>query len=81
MAYKGVLDDYRRAIRMERPARMPALLCGEEVDGRLTGSCYDFYNSNATEMVGVQKEAVKRLDYDWAWLQVDDCIEFETLGI
>jgi len=81
MAYKGVLDDYRRAIRMERPQRMPALLCSEETDVRLAGSRYDLYNSNAAEMVRVQKEAVERFDYDWAWLQVDDCVEFETLGI
>jgi MtaA/CmuA family methyltransferase len=32
-------------------------------------------------MARVQIEAVERFDYDWAWLQVDDCIEFEPLGI
>lgn len=24
---------------------------------------------------------MERFDYDWAWLQVDDCIEFEPLGV
>lgn len=81
MAYKGVLDDMRRAICMERPFRMPALMCSEEFDVRMAGSRYDRYNSDAQEMVRVQREAIDRFDYDWAWLQVDDCMEFEVLGV
>jgi uroporphyrinogen-III decarboxylase len=68
MAYKGVMDDFQRAIRMERPQRMPAILCSEEFDVRMAGSRYDRYNSNAREMVRVQSEAISRFDYDWAWL-------------
>jgi uroporphyrinogen decarboxylase len=81
MAYQGVLDDLHRAIRMERPVRMPVLMCSEEADVRLAGSRYDLYNSDAREMVRVQREAIDRFDYDWVWLQVDDCMEFEPLGV
>lgn len=81
MAYKGVLEDLRRAIRMERPVRMPALICSEEFDVRMAGSRYDRYNSDVQEMVRVQREAIDRFDYDWVWLQVDDCLEFEPLGV
>lgn len=81
MAYKGVLGDVRRAVAMERPNRLPVFLCSEEFDVRVCGSRYDRYNSDAREMARVQIQAVERFDYDWAWLQVDDCIEFEPLGV
>ena len=81
MAYKGVMDDIRRAVAMQRPERLPVFLCSEEFDVRVCGSRYDKYNSDAREMARVQIEAIERFDYDWAWLQVDDCIEFEPLGV
>jgi MtaA/CmuA family methyltransferase len=81
MAYAGVLGDIRKAVAMERPTGLPVFLCSEEADVRLCGSRYDRYNSDATEMARVQIAAIERFDYDWAWLQVDDCIEFEPLGV
>lgn len=81
MAYAGVLDDIRRAVALQRPERLPAFLCSEEFDVRICGSRYDRYNADAREMARVQIEAIDRFDYDWAWLQVDDCIEFEPLGV
>ena len=81
MAYHGVLDDIRQAIAMNVPNRLPVFVCSEEMDVRLCGSRYDRYNRDAREMARVQIEAIERFDYDWAWLQVDDCIEFEPLGV
>lgn len=81
MAYAGVMADIRRAVALERPAQLPVFLCSEEADVRLCGSRYDRYNAVAAEMARVQIEAIERFDYDWAWLQVDDCIEFEPLGV
>lgn len=81
MAYSGVLEDIRQAVAMKRPDRLPVFLCSEEMDVRVCNSRYDRYNSDAREMARVQIEAIQRFDYDWAWLQVDDCIEFEPLGI
>ncbi len=81
MAYRGVLKDIRAAINMKRPDRLPTFICSEEMDVRVCGSRYDRYNSNAKEMARVQIETIERFDYDWAWLQVDDCLEFETLGV
>jgi len=75
------MDDVRRAVAMERPKRLPTFICSEEMDVRVCGSRYDRYNADAREMARVQIEAVERFDYDWAWLQVDDCIEFEPLGV
>jgi uroporphyrinogen decarboxylase len=81
VAYRGVLDDVARAVALRRPDRLPVFACSEECDVRLAGSRYDLYNRDAREIARVQKEAVERFDWDWVWLQVDDCIEFEPLGI
>ncbi len=81
MAYPGVLDDIRLAVALQRPKRLPVFMCSEEFDVRVCGSRYDRYNRDAKEMARVQIEAVERFDYDWAWLQVDDCNEFEGLGV
>lgn len=81
MAYPRVMADVRRAVALELPARLPVFLCSEEADVRLCDSRYDRYNTDAAEMARVQIEAIERFDYDWAWLQVDDCIEFEPLGV
>ena len=81
MAYRGVMEDVRRAVALRAPERLPVFLCSEEMDVRLCGSRYDRYNSDAREMARVQIEAIRKFDYDWAWLQVDDCLEFGPLGV
>jgi len=81
MAYAGVLDDIRKAVRLEKPGRLPVFACSEEFDVRMAGEIYENYNSDAKVMSKCQIEAIKKYDYDWAWLQVDDCIEFEVLGV
>lgn len=81
MAYKGVLDDIRKCINLEVPNRVPVFACSEEFDVRMAGEVYSKYNSDSKTMAKCQIEAIKKFDYDWAWLQVDDCIEFEVLGV
>lgn len=83
MAYPGVLEDFRAAIALQQSSRVPVLACSEEFDVRVCGGgvTYNEYNRNPKIMAAAQISAVKRFDYDWAWLQVDDCIVFEVLGV
>ena len=81
MAYAGVMEDIRKAVRLEKPNRLPVFACSEEFDVRMAGECYETYSNDAKVMAKCQIEAIKKYDYDWAWLQVDDCIEFEVLGV
>ncbi|HHY98332.1 MAG TPA: hypothetical protein GX509_06300 [Firmicutes bacterium] len=81
MPYRGVLEDIERCVRLGKPRRMPVFACSEEFDVRVCGEVYSRYNSDPDVMATVQKEVIRRFDYDWAWLQVDDCIEFEPLGV
>lgn len=81
MAYKGVNDDVRKCIKLQKPSRVPVFALSEEFDVRMAGEVYSDYNSDSKIMAKCQIEAIKKFDYDWAWLQVDDCIEFEVLGV
>jgi MtaA/CmuA family methyltransferase len=81
MAYPRVIDDVTLALRGERPKRMPFFACGEEMDVRLAGQTYENYATDAGVMAEVTACVVDKLDYDWAWLQIDDCIIPEILGV
>lgn len=81
MAYQGVLKDIGKCVKLQIPDRVPVFACSEEFDVRMAGEIYARYNRDPGVMARCQIEAVRRFDYDWAWLQVDDCIEFEVLGV
>jgi len=82
MAYDGVIDDVRRAIALERPKRMPVFACSEEFDVKWHGEyTYEEVCQDGDKIAEVWIAAVEEFDYDWAWLQVDDCFEFEPLGV
>jgi len=82
MAYDGLLDDVRRAIALKRPARLPLFAHSEEFDVKWHGKyCYEDVCQDGAKMAEVWIAAVEEFDYDWAWLQVDDCFEFEPLGV
>ena len=81
MAYQGVMDDIGKCVNLQKPSRVPVFACSEEFDVRMAGEVYSRYNSDSKVMARCQIEAVRKYDYDWAWLQVDDCIEFEVLGV
>lgn len=82
MAYEGVVDDVRRAIAGQTPRRMPVFACSEEFDVRWYGRyAYEDVCQDGQKMAEVWIAAIEEFDYDWAWLQVDDCFEFEPLGV
>jgi len=81
MAYNGVLVDIQKCIDLKKPDRVPVFALSEEFDVRMSGQIYCDYNSNSKIMAESQIQAIKKYDYDWAWLQVDDCIEFEVMGV
>jgi len=82
MAYDGVVDDVRKAIALEKPERLPVFACSEEFDVRWHGKyTYEEVCQDGEKMAEVWIAAIEEFDYDWAWLQVDDCFEFEPLGV
>ena len=82
MAYEGVIEDVRRAIRLERPDRLPVFACSEEFDVAWHGKyTYEQVCQDGEKIAEVWIAAIEEFDYDWAWLQIDDCFEFEPLGV
>ena len=82
MAYKGLMDDVKRAIALERPQRVPVFACGEEFDVHWYGKWdYETVCQDGDKIAEVWSATIREFDYDWAWVQVDDCFEFEPLGI
>ena len=82
MAYDGVIEDVRKAIALQRPERLPVLACSEEFDVKWHGRySYEEVCRDGRKIAEVWIAAVEHFDYDWAWLQVDDCFEFEPLGV
>jgi uroporphyrinogen decarboxylase len=82
MAYDGVIEDVRKAIALERPERLPVLACSEEFDVKWHGRySYEEVCQDGRKMAEVWIAAIEHFDYDWAWMQVDDCFEFEPLGV
>jgi len=82
MAYDQVMSDIRTAVELGRPARLPALACSEEFDVRWYGKyCYEDLCQDGEKIAEVWTAAIEEFGYDWAWVQIDDCFEFEPLGV
>ena len=82
MAYENVVNDVRAAIRLEKPHQVPIFACSEEFDVKWHGKyTYEELCQSGEKMAEVWSAAIRQFDYDWAWLQIDDCFEFEPLGV
>jgi len=75
------MEDVRKCVSLARPGRIPVFGMTEEFDVRWYGVTYADYCQSARLMAECQIAAIEEFDYDWCWLQVDDCIEFEPLGV
>jgi uroporphyrinogen decarboxylase len=65
-----------------KPRRLPIFACSEEFDVKWHGKyTYEELCQDGAKMAEVWIAAIEEFDYDWAWLQVDDCFEFEPLGV
>jgi uroporphyrinogen decarboxylase len=76
------MDDIRACVALKKPRRIPIFAMSEEFDVKWYGKyTYDEVVQSADKLVEVWSAAVREFEYDWAWLQMDDCIEFEVLGV
>jgi len=82
MAYDGAVKDFEAISRGEIPRNVPCVACSEEFDVKWHGKyCYEDFCQSADKIFEVYKAAIEEFDYDWAWLQIDDCFEFEPVGV
>jgi len=82
MAYDGVIDDFRAIRALRTPSRVPCCALSEEFDVKWHGRyTYEEFCTDGGKMSEVLGAAVDEFGYDWAWVQIDDCFEFEPLGV
>jgi uroporphyrinogen decarboxylase len=80
--YDGVMDDIRTCVSLGTPKRLPVFALSEEFDVKWYGRySYEETCQDGDKMAETWIAATEAFDYDWAWLQVDDCFEFEPLGV
>lgn len=80
--YQGVVEDFRKIREGRKPSRVPCVACSEEFDVRWHGR-YDYETvcQSGDKIAEALGAAVERFDFDWAWVQIDDCYEFEPVGV
>jgi uroporphyrinogen decarboxylase len=82
MAYQGVIEDFQKIRENKIPHRVPVVTASEEFDVRWYGKYnYEEFCQDGDKMFEVVKAAIEHFNYDWAWLQIDDCFEFEPVGV
>jgi MtaA/CmuA family methyltransferase len=82
MAYSGCMDDIRTICNLGVPSRVPVFAISEEFDVRwYNRGTYNEIVSDPAKLADCWIAAVEEFDYDWSCLQIDDCLEFEPLGV
>ncbi|NUN94066.1 MAG: hypothetical protein HUU04_09840 [Verrucomicrobiae bacterium] len=82
MPYAGAVDDFRAIRALKSPRRVPCVALSEEFDVRWHGRwCYEEVCQDGDKIFEVLKASAESFDYDWVWVQIDDCYEFEPIGV
>jgi uroporphyrinogen decarboxylase len=82
MAYRGCVADFQAIREGKIPRRVPVVACSEEFDVKWHGHyTYEEFCQDAAKIVEVYRAAIDHFEYDWAWVQIDDCFEFEPIGV
>ena len=80
--YQGVVEDFRKIRERKTPKRVPCVANSEEFDVKWHGQyTYEEFCQSGEKIFEVGKAAIEHFDYDWAWVQIDDCFEFEPIGV
>lgn len=80
--YAGLMDDVFTCVDLGIPKRVPVFALSEEFDVKWYGKyTYEETCQDGDKMAEVWIAAIENFGYDWAWLQIDDCFEFEPLGV
>ncbi|MEW6358057.1 MAG: uroporphyrinogen decarboxylase family protein [Planctomycetota bacterium] len=82
MAYDGMMNDLRTILDGGAPKRLPIYALSEEFDVKwYNKGTYNEIIANADTLADCWAAAAKEFGYDVVWLQIDDCVEFEPLGV
>jgi uroporphyrinogen decarboxylase len=77
----ALLDDIRAVADLRVPERQPVFCLSQEFDAKYAGLTYRDYIASPEQVVAVQLEVMDAFGWDWAWLHLDDTLEFQALGV
>jgi len=77
----SLLDDIQAVRELRAPKRLPVFCLSQEFDARYAGLTYAQYIKDAETIIRTQLRVMEHFGWDWAWLHLDDTLEFEALGV
>lgn len=77
----ALFDDIGAVIECRPPARLPVFCLSQEFDACYAELTYAQYIASPETIVQTQLAAMEAFGWDWAWLHIDDTLEFEPLGV
>jgi len=77
----ALLDDIRTVVELGVPERLPVFCLSQEFDAKYAELTYHNYIQSPEQVVEVQLAVMEAFGWDWAWLHLDDTLEFEALGV
>ncbi len=77
----NILKQIETVCELEAPQRLPVFCLSQEFDAKYAGLTYSQYIRDAETIVEAQLRVIEHFGWDWAWLHLDDTLEFEALGV
>ena len=77
----NILKQIKTVCKLEVPQWLPVFCLSQEFDARYAGLTYSEYIRDAETIVEAQLRVIEHFGWDWAWLHLDDTLEFEALGV
>lgn len=77
----SVIDNVQACVDLQAPYELPVFALSQEFDAKYADLTYAEYIRDAETIVQTQLVVIERFGWDWAWLHLDDTLEFEPLGV
>ncbi|NLO06518.1 MAG: hypothetical protein GX131_11895 [candidate division WS1 bacterium] len=77
----SLLDDIKAVRDLSVPAKLPVFCLSQEFDAKYSDLTYREYISSPQTIIDAQLSVMDAFGWDWAWLHLDDTLEFEALGV
>lgn len=74
------LENILSAVRLEEPERVPIITLEQEHAVAMAGIKYSEFATDPKKLAQTHLKTIRRHSLDWAWVHVDDWIEFEAMG-
>src|ERR1035437_3104493 len=75
------VESVAQCVALRVPERLPVFCHSERFDAAYCRVSYERYSTDPSTLVDCQVHSVRRFDWDWSWVHVDDAVELDAFGI